>query len=357
MNTKVLTVIVPAYNMQDYLEKCLDSLVIEMPLMDKVEVVVVNDGSRDGTSSIAHSYAERYPDSFRVVDKPNGNYGSCINVALAQAKGTYVRVLDADDFVDSRNFAKYVERAAEEAGKGPDCVDLIVTQYESVNPEGVRLSLTDYGLGEERYMALDEVLSTGKRFTIHSVTYRLEILRRISYRQTEGISYTDTEWIIEPMVGVRKLLYLPIVVTRYLVGRGGQTTEDRTFARKFNQVVAIAKNIVSRYERLSDLACESARAYYREQVEGVLRMVYYCTLLGWCGYRASGSFKEFDKYLAPYGELYQAAFSFSIKPQFLSSVYYVRWARSGKISHRLALGVLRLYVMLSAAFKRLCHRG
>ena len=76
---KILTVVVPTYNMEQYLDRCLTSLIIDDDKMALLEVLVVNDGSKDRSSEIAHSYEARYPDTFRVIDKENGNYGSCIN--------------------------------------------------------------------------------------------------------------------------------------------------------------------------------------------------------------------------------------------------------------------------------------
>ena len=79
---KILSIIVPTYNMEKYLQNCLDSLLLSEKQMQDYEVWIINDGSKDRSSEIAHSYELRYPDTFRVVDKNNGNYGSCINCGL-----------------------------------------------------------------------------------------------------------------------------------------------------------------------------------------------------------------------------------------------------------------------------------
>ena len=101
---KVLTIVIPAYNMEKFLPYCLDSLLIGQGTED-VEVLVVNDGSADRTSAIAHGYEERYPEVFRVIDKENGNYGSCVNRGLKEATGKYVKILDADDSFEDGAFA------------------------------------------------------------------------------------------------------------------------------------------------------------------------------------------------------------------------------------------------------------
>ena len=72
---KVISIVIPTYNMEEYLDKCLSSLLING--MERVEVIVVNDGSSDGSLTVAQTYVDKYPESFIVIDKKNGNYGSC----------------------------------------------------------------------------------------------------------------------------------------------------------------------------------------------------------------------------------------------------------------------------------------
>ena len=99
---KVLSVIIPTYNMESLLGECLDSLLVHKNL-DKLDILVVNDGSKDKSSQIAHDYEHKYPGVITVIDKENGNYGSCINAVLPLAQGKYVKVLDADDKFNTIN--------------------------------------------------------------------------------------------------------------------------------------------------------------------------------------------------------------------------------------------------------------
>ena len=105
---KILTIVIPTYNMQDYLRRCLDSLIVPEEQMMQLEVLVVNDGSKDNSSAIAHEYQDKYPGTFRVIDKENGNYGSCVNRGLKEASGKYIKILDADDWFDNDTLAQYL---------------------------------------------------------------------------------------------------------------------------------------------------------------------------------------------------------------------------------------------------------
>ena len=105
---KQLTLIIPTYNMERYLRTCLDSLIIDEG-QQALEVLIINDGSKDASSAIAHEYEREYPDIFRVINKENGNYGSCINRGLKEATGRYLKILDADDYFDNASLIQFLK--------------------------------------------------------------------------------------------------------------------------------------------------------------------------------------------------------------------------------------------------------
>ena len=286
MGSKVLSVIVPSYNMEDYLPKCLGSLVVDdSDLLQKLEVIVVNDGSTDRTSEIAHGFETRFPDVFRVVDKGNGNYGSCINAALPLVSGCYVKVLDADDYVDTIAFETLLRCLESEVETEPNSADLIVTDYESVDPHGSVIDRSRYLMPTGPGRTLNDVKAESPRFSIHSIVYKTALLTEMGYRQTEGVSYSDTEWITDPMVMVGRVTYVPIAVNKYLVGRAGQTMEDSTFAARFQQVVQITEGLVKRFLRASGRCVPTSLAYYQARVEQMVLMVYQAWMFGVNGYR------------------------------------------------------------------------
>lgn len=241
---KILTIVIPTYNMEKYLDKCLTSLVIEdRELMKQLEILVVIDGSKDRSSEIAHAYQVRYPQTFIVIDKENGNYGSCINRGLKEAAGKYIKVLDADDCYNSKSLQQHLEllRIVD--------VDLVLTSYVIVNEKGQIKSKRTFPLYPYKEYFFDEIcVNSGVvDAEMHAVTYKTENLKNIDYKQTEGISYTDQEWIFMPMTTVRTVIYQPVYLYEYLVGREGQTMQADILDRTFSHQVLCAVN------RLKDL--------------------------------------------------------------------------------------------------------
>ena len=98
---KLFTIAVPAYNMELYLKRCLDSILLPK-LQNSLEVILINDGSKDNTLSIARHYEKQYPEMLKVIDKTNGGWGSAINCEIQEATGKYFKILDADDWFDSK---------------------------------------------------------------------------------------------------------------------------------------------------------------------------------------------------------------------------------------------------------------
>ena len=246
---KRLSIIIPSYNMAHLLPRCLDSL-IASGVPEAFEAIVVNDGSKDDTLEVALRYRDAHPECIRVIDKPNGNYGSTINAALPQARGKYVKILDADDWFSSAALAEFVDELA-----GTDA-DMVVTHFTQIHPKGVK-ELAKYNLyGKEPYeygktYPLDEVLSGGyiRFFLMHSLTYKTELLLKNGYRQTEGCSYTDLEWDVYPLFYSRDIVFFDTNLYQYNLDREGQTMDPKVLSRSLDQLGRVTENILGFYEK------------------------------------------------------------------------------------------------------------
>ena len=97
MKIKV-SVIVPVYNVEKFIDKCLDSLVNQT--LKEIEIIVVNDGSPDNSQKIIDEYVKKYPDKVKSFIKENGGQGSARNLGMEKAKGEYISFVDSDDWID-----------------------------------------------------------------------------------------------------------------------------------------------------------------------------------------------------------------------------------------------------------------
>ena len=273
---KILSIIIPTYNMAALLPRCLDSLTAS-GVLDDLDILVVNDGSTDSSRAVAYSYAERYPQSIKVVDKKNGNYGSTINAALPLAVGEYVKVLDSDDWFDSQALAKYVaELKSLEQG-----VDVSVTHFLMIH-EGGRTETVKYqNYGREPYTYgkvynLDKVLGDGfiRYFLMHSLTYRTQLLRDHGYRQTEGISYTDIQWSSYPFFWAGSIVFHDLVVYRYNMDREGQTMDPAVIRKSLPQLERMTRDLMDFYRKadMSDLS-EARVGFLRQYFKNRLRLL------------------------------------------------------------------------------------
>lgn len=260
---KLLTIIIPSYNMEKFLPQCLDSLV-NCQNASLLDVLVVNDGSKDGTLEIGRQYQSKYPEIVRVIDKENGNYGSCINRGVLEGCGKYVKVLDADDRFDASNLDEYLSTL-----QSVD-VDLFLTDTIQVRPDDSCIKTISFGIPAKQVVKFAEYCKVDE-MPMHGITYKLENVRKLGYKQTEGISYTDTEWAFFPVEAVETCFYLPKIVYRYLIGREGQTMAPEVYKKGRNQELTITKRMVDFWDALSP---EKERRYFDQYLLHRLRRIY-----------------------------------------------------------------------------------
>ena len=253
---KILSIIVPSYNMEAYLPKCLGSLVTDdKELFNGLDVIVVNDGSNDRTSEIAHVFDAKYPGVFRVIDKQNGHYGSCINAALPVARGQFVKILDADDWIETSNLGGFIRFLCDLGGG----VDLVLSDYDTVRMDGSVSERHTYAFPKDRPFGFNEFLRNESYLSMHAYAYRTEMLLNMGYQQLEGFSYTDTEWTMVPMSRVKSFRYFPDVIYKYLRGREGQTMAPDVRAKHFWMQTEVYLHIAAQIEKIKTFASDTAR--------------------------------------------------------------------------------------------------
>lgn len=259
---KILTIVIPTYNMQDYLRRCLDSLIVPEEQMKQLEVLVVNDGSKDNSSAIAHEYQDKYPDTFRVIDKENGNYGSCVNKGIVKATGKYFKILDADDWYNT-GALEYTLKVLMVID-----VDMVITRlrtyYELKNKNVDSLSFDGlktnfiYNKGEGEFETIDFYRYIG----MHKVAYRTTLLKKIGLKLQEGISYTDNEYAYYPFEHINSVIFLNEVLYTYWIGREGQTVTPGVMAKRSWQLYKIIDRMLDKYKANKDKAVHKFQYQY-----------------------------------------------------------------------------------------------
>lgn len=270
---KLLTLAVPTYNMEKYLARCLDSVLCEN--QDFLEVLVVNDGSKDRSSEIGHEYASKYPNVIRVIDKENGNYGSCVNRALKEASGKYFRMLDSDDWCNTDALNRLLVNMM-------TCdADMVLTISED-RKDGmiIRRMEAPCSVQTGHIYKMDEfdgiALGYQYLFCSHIITYKTELLRAIGLKLQQGISYTDNEYVYFPMSKCASVVYYDLPVYQYFIGREGQTTDFRVVVNSVNQIMSVLNRLLDDFE---DHKAERSSAVCNNQrilLDMLISWVYMC---------------------------------------------------------------------------------
>lgn len=258
----VLTIVVPAYNVEQYLEKCLYTLINHRNAY-KTEILVVNDGSKDGTLEIALRYQDITNGIVRVIDKENGGHGSTINVGLKAAKGRYFRLVDGDDWVDSENLSVLVDKLEYETA------DVVLSKgcYEYIE-QAKLTNIIDYDMLHEGILYhFDDLLNDGYGFKTYGPllttgNYRTECLKRADFHISEKCPYVDMEFNSFSLRYVDTVRYLDLDIYRYLIGREGQTVSREFWKRKYKDHKYVILNILKTIHSIDDYSKSKTKYVY-----------------------------------------------------------------------------------------------
>lgn len=239
-NMKILTVAVCAYNMEKYIEECLDSCLVNG--LEDIEVLVMNDGSKDRTAEIVKGYEEKYPDSIILVDKPNGGWGSNLNLALEKARGKYFRNLDADDWFGKEAFEKYIELL-----KNTDA-DLITNRHIDCYEEGPKNDVCRWPEYTDKTAELNDIKGN-ILFSIWDVTFRTELLRKGYEPLPEHHFYTDGLFITRALPKVKTVHFTDIPLYCYRLGREGQSVSPESKKKHYKELLNVNDLILAEYSK------------------------------------------------------------------------------------------------------------
>lgn len=242
---KLLSVAIPCYNSEAYMANCIESLLVGG---EEVEIIVVNDGSKDRTAEIAEEYASKYPTIVKAINKENGGHGSAVNAGLENATGLYFKVVDSDDWVDADAYKVILAKLEELAGSRP-ILDMLISNFV-YDKAGVKkkkvMKYSSLSLPKDRLFTWDEVghFFKGQYILMHSVIFRTKMLRECGVVLPEHTFYVDNLFVFEPLPYVKNMYYLDVDFYHYFIGREDQSVNEQVMISRIDQQLFVNKRMM-----------------------------------------------------------------------------------------------------------------
>ena len=257
----LMTVAVPCYNSQDYMRHAIDTV---LSAADDVEVIIVNDGSKDGTGAIADEYAARYPERVVAIHQENGGHGEGVNQGIRHARGLYYKVVDSDDWVREDAFARLLDRLRRMRDAG-ETVDMAVSNYVYEHAADNTTLVVRYKnvFPVDRVATWDECgkFRMWQYLMMHSLYFRTELLRESGVELPKHTFYVDNLYIYTPLPYVKTILYLDEDVYRYFIGRDDQSVTESVITRRIDQQRLVAE-LASRAHNLTEIKNTKPKPLY-----------------------------------------------------------------------------------------------
>jgi glycosyltransferase involved in cell wall biosynthesis len=238
---KLLTICVPCYNSEGYMASCIDSLLVGG---EDVEIIIVDDGSKDRTAEIADRYQTLHPNIVRVIHKENGGHGSAVNTGIQNATGQFFKVCDSDDHLKESAYKEVLDKLRQLAGASPQ-LDMMICNYVYDKE------------GEDRHKVIQyrKTLPVGKMFTwdeighfhkghyilMHSVIFRTKLLRECGLVLPEHCFYVDNIYVFDPLPYVRNMYYMDVNLYYYFIGRVDQSVNQKVMISRIDQQIRVNK--------------------------------------------------------------------------------------------------------------------
>lgn len=242
---KILSISIASYNVEKYLKNTLESLLCDKETLNKIEVIIVNDGSKDKTITVADEYCNKYPESFVLIDKENGGYGSTINAALRIATGKYFRLLDGDDWYVTNHLKEYIQflEATE--------TDMIISPYIEYREDLKTEKLLDrHNLDSYRIYHLADLDSTNLNdIKMHELAAKTDMLKKGALKITENCFYTDTEYVFQVFMLSNSVEKYDAPIYKYRIGSEGQSVSVLGRLKHFKDAETVLDKILTLYEK------------------------------------------------------------------------------------------------------------
>lgn len=257
---KVLSVGIPCYNSEAYMSRAIESL---LPGGEDIEIIVVNDGSSDGTQRVAEEYAAKYPTIVKVVNQENGGHGEAVNAGLRNATGLYYKVVDSDDWVQEEALHKIIKKL-KECIENQEQLDMLISNYVYEKVELGKQKVIDYRscLPTDRIFTWNEIghFKSSQNILMHSVIYRTKMLKECRLELPKHVFYVDNIFVYQPLPFVKKIYYLDVDFYRYFIGREDQSVNETVMMGRIDQQITVTKLMIDAHD-LTKINCKKLRKY------------------------------------------------------------------------------------------------
>lgn len=274
MDVKLLSVAVPCYNSAAYMRRAIETL---LSGGEKMEIIIVNDGSTDDTEKIALKYRDKYPDIIKVISQENGGHGEAVNTGLANATGLYFKVVDSDDWVNERALEEVLNKLKEliADGRSPD---LFLTNYvyEKTGAKKKKVINYNWALPKNQIFTWDDIMHfrQSQNILMHSAIYRTKLLKDCGLKLPKHTFYVDNLFVYQPLPYVRTLYYMDVNLYRYFIGRADQSVNERVMISRIDQQIRVTKLMIESHN-LMQIKCKKLRNY---MIKYLSMMMVICTV-------------------------------------------------------------------------------
>lgn len=297
---KILSIIIPSYNVSEYLYHGVFTMV-EHYNGNKIEIIIVNDGSKDNTIEIAKKLQARYSKNIiKIIDKQNGGHGSTINAGIKVATGKYIRVIDGDDWVNSKDICKLINVLENEKA------DIVVTDYcEDISTTNVMRERKLYSFMKPgMHYNFDELCYEGYGFEtwgpiLATANFRKEILKD-TFTLTEKSFYIDMEFDAFSIEKAKTITYYPLNIYRYFIGRIDQSISQNSYKRNYIQHENVIFNLIAYYKNSN--VSERKKMYIRNKLIMPMIIAHYVILINY--WKSGKKYITFEKRLSEYSDIY-----------------------------------------------------
>lgn len=274
---KLLSFIIPSFNCERYLEKCVHSM-LDASILDQLEILIVNDGSTDATEEIAGKLCAQYPQTIRLISQENRGHGGALNAGCAAAAGKYLKVVDADDWVETESLPLFLKLLAE-------CdSDVVLTHFFTRNiSTGETQKWKSYPREFGRSYSMEQIMSEWKSFdrsmTLHGITYRTDFYRNNGIGLSEHVFYEDYEYATIPCCYAKSVTPLDLFVYDYRIGDVNQSVSDANQLKRISHTETVLNRLIREFPELTLPPADAGREYFCRKTQGLLLSYITTTLL------------------------------------------------------------------------------